>query len=79
MSHCFVNTFRRIIKLNNNAISIPKYKDYDITMYTFNVDAFIFPSYLPNTCNIILNSNKNNNNIYIQYKYNDKYMDKKIE
>lgn len=78
MSHCFRNTFIKIIKSNNNAISIPKYKDYDITMYTFNVDVFIFPSYLPNTCNIILNKKNitdNNNNIYIQYKY----IDKKIE
>ncbi len=83
MSLLFRNGFNRIIKLKNNLginkYYIPKYDNYDIQIInSINIDAFLFPSYLPHTYNLILNKkniSKDDDIIYIKYTS----IDKKIE
>lgn len=69
------NGFSRILKLKNNFginnYNIPKYDKYDIEIiHSINIDAFLFPSYLPNTYKMILNKKNTSNDediIYIKY------------
>lgn len=69
------NGFSRILKLKNNLginnYNIPKYASYNIEIiHSNNIDAFLFPSYLPNTYKMILNKKNITNDediIYIKY------------